>query len=298
MKVLVLGGDGMLGHKLVQVLSARFETWATFRTDDGPWRDLPMFAGNERTLGAVDAAAFDSVVRAVAAVHPDAVINAIGIVKQRRAAQDPIASIAVNALFPHRLADLCTAAGARLVHISTDCVFSGRRGPSTEADPPDPDDLYGRTKLLGEVQRPGALTLRTSIIGRDSLRQSGLLEWFVSNRGGRVSGYTTHIYSGLTTLALAGVIADLLERHPALAGLYQVASEPITKYDLLVRIRDALRLDVAVDPTAPPPIDRSLSAARFAAATGRHLPDWETMIAALAADPTPYDAWRRQTAAG
>src|SRR5262245_28949301 len=155
MRVLVLGGDGMLGHKVVEVLRARTEVAATFRTLDGPWTRMPSFAGGVRTLGGVDAVDFSTVVRAVAAVRPAAVVNCAGVVKQRAAAADPIPAITVNALFPHRLADLCTAAGARLVHVSTDCVFSGKKGRYVEADVADAEDLYGRSKLLGEVTGPG-----------------------------------------------------------------------------------------------------------------------------------------------
>ncbi len=295
MRVLVLGGDGMLGHKVFQVLSAQHETWATFRQPDGAWTAYPMYAGCPRVISGVDARDFDSVVRAFAVARPEAAVNGIGIIKQRDAARDPIPSITVNALFPHRLAELCAATGVRLVHVSTDCVFSGRRGPSSEADLPDPVDLYGRSKLLGEVDRPGALTLRTSIIGRDFVRRAGLLEWFLSHRGGgRVQGYTTHIYTGVTTETLARLIARLLESYPQLSGLYQVAAEPITKAELLTRVRDALGLDITVEPVAPPPLDRSLSGARLAAATGEPPPRWQEMIAALAADPTPYDVWRAQ----
>ena len=138
-------------------------------------------------------------------------------------------SLEVNALFPHRLARLCLATGTRLIHISTDCVFSGLKGSYTEDDKPDPVDLYGHTKLLGEIDRPGCVTLRTSIIGRDFVKRVGLLEWFLSNRSGQVNGFTRAIYSGLTTQALASVIQQLILDHPNIDGLYQVASVPYHK---------------------------------------------------------------------
>ncbi len=294
MRVLVLGGEGMLGHKVFEVLSRRFDTVATFLDPGGAWRDFPQYAGlpASRLLGGVDALRFETVVAALEQTRPDAVINCVGVIKQLKEAFDPVLTISLNSLLPHRLAALCAGLGARLVHPSTDCVFSGRKGLCTEDDPPDPDDLYGRSKLLGEVDRPDCLTIRTSIFGRDFLKQDALLEWFLSNRGGRVKGYRNAIYSGFPTQVLAGIIGDLLADQPALGGLVQIASLPITKYDLLTRLKDAMDLDIEIEPFDDPPCDRSLSAARFVRATGYRIPSWDEMVAELAADPTPYDAWR------
>jgi dTDP-4-dehydrorhamnose reductase len=293
-KVLVLGGEGMLGHKVFEVLSRRFDTAATFLAPDGPWRTFPQYAGlpAERLLGDVDALRFQTVAAAIERAEPDAVINCIGIIKQLKEASDAVLTISLNSLFPHRLAGLCEAAGARLIHMSTDCVFSGRKGLYTEDDLPDPEDLYGRSKLLGELDRPGCLTIRTSIFGRDFLKQDALLEWFLSNRGGKVRGYRNAIYSGFPTQVLAGIMGDVLDRHPALSGLVQIASAPISKYALLEKLKEAMGLDIEVEPYSDPPCDRSLSAARFVQATGYRIPSWEEMLAAVAADPTPYDDWR------
>jgi dTDP-4-dehydrorhamnose reductase len=299
MRVLILGGSGMLGHKLFQELSERFETYATFREPRGAWRTFPSYgkAVERRLLSGVDALQFDSVVRAFGQARPEVVINCIGIVKQLPEANDPVPCLTINALLPHRLADLCRTAGTRLIHISTDCVFNGRKGGYTEDDPPDAEDLYGRSKLLGELDRPDSLTLRTSIIGRDFQHDHGLLEWFLAQRGGVVKGYRGVIYSGLTTRALARLIAALIEWHPRLAGLYQAASSPISKHDLLATIRDTLDLAVTIEPVAEPRSDRSMKAERLAAATGYRAPSWREMIADLAADPTPYDVWRKDHAA-
>jgi dTDP-4-dehydrorhamnose reductase len=299
MRVLILGGEGMLGHKVFQVLSRRFETYATFRDAQGLWARFPMYmsADPARLLGGADAMDFHSVVRAMGRVRPDVVINCIGIIKQLKEASDPIISLTLNALFPHHLADLCAAAGARLFHMSTDCVFSGRRGDYAEDDVSDAEDLYGRTKFLGELNRPGCLTIRTSIIGRDFLKQSAFLEWFLSHRGGQVRGYKNALYTGLTTQVLARIMGDLVENYPDLSGLYQIASQPISKHDLLVKLREAMKLDIEITPYDDPPCDRSLSAARFLAATGYTIPGWDEMIAELASDTTPYDEWRQRYAA-
>ena len=298
MRILILGGEGMLGHKVFQVLSERFETFATFRSFNGSWTHYPMYTNMDRsrTLGGVDAMDFDTVIRAFAQVQPDVAINCIGIIKQLKEAKDPLISINLNSLFPHRLAELCTATGTRMLHISTDCVFSGRKGNYTEEDIPDAEDLYGRTKLLGEVNREGCLTIRTSILGRDFVKQSALLEWFLSNRGERVRGYVNAIYTGFPTQVLARIMGDLIADYPQLSGLYQVSSEPISKYDLLVKIRDALELDIEIEPYAGVACDRSLDSTRFQTETRYPIPEWDEMIAELARDSTPYDEWRKQYA--
>ena len=291
-RVLIFGAGGMLGHKLYQQFRDRFDTWATIRGQYGRYGRYKLF-DPERICGNVDAYDFDSVERTMQSVHPDVVINCIGIVKQLAAAKDPIPSIELNALWPHRLAALCRANGARMLHISTDCVFNGLRGNYSETDPSDAYDLYGRTKFLGEVGNPGTLTLRTSIIGREINNQNGLVEWFLSNRpDGTVRGFRNAIYTGFTTHALAQIIAEVIDEHPTLSGVYQVSSEPISKYELLLRLRDAYDTDIKVEPYDDVHIDRSLDSARFREETGFIPPTWKRMIEQMASDPTPYDKWK------
>ena len=290
-----MGANGMLGHKVSQVLRSEFDIYVAFQSETPRWARHPLYAdlGAARVLYGVDAMDFDSGVHAIERVGPQVVVNCIGIVKQREAAKLSIPSILVNALFPHQLADLCTANGIRLIHLSTDCVFSGKRGGYTESDMPDPIDLYGRTKLLGELDRAGCLTLRTSIIGWELKHRAGLLEWFASQRGQTIKGYRNAIYSGVSTVVLARLIGDLLENNPALSGIYHVASQPIAKYDLLVRLRDALGwYDITIKPDDAFQCDRSLVGARFEAATSWQAPDWDEMIAGLAAEWPTYEGWR------
>ena len=296
MKVLILGGEGMLGHKVFQTLSSRLETWATFQHAGGIWQRYPMYeqAESQRLLTGVNAMNFETVIRAFTQAKPDVAINCIGIVKQVKAAKDPVISILLNSLFPHRLADLCTATGARLFHMSTDCVFSGSRGSYTEADISDAEDLYGRTKLLGEIDRPDCLTIRTSIFGRDFVKNSALLEWFLSQRGKTISGYTRAIYTGFPTQVLARIMGDLIIDYPDLSGLYQIASAPISKYELLLKIKETWHLPIEIIPDAEFFCDRSLDAARFITATGYAIPSWDEMIRELAQDTTPYDQWKAQ----
>jgi dTDP-4-dehydrorhamnose reductase len=226
-------------------------------------------------------------------VRPTVVVNCVGIVKQLKAAGDPVPSISINSLFPHRLATLASAAGARIIHISTDCVFRGDRGHYSERDTPDASDLYGRTKLLGEVSGPRCLTLRTSIIGRELSATTGLLEWFLAQRTGRAKGYTHARFSGVTTHALADVLADIIERHPGLAGVYHVASRPISKYDLLKKLNDAYNAGVDIDASDDVHIDRTLDGSAFQKATGLTIRSWDEMIGQMASDSTPYEEWRR-----
>ena len=289
-RVLVLGATGMLGHKVWQVLGRRFDGWAAVRSV-GRHHATGLYQGPQVIEG-VSAGNFPSIEHAVAAARPDVIVNCIGIVKQLKAAHDAVQSITINALFPHQLAELARKSNARLIHISTDCVFSGTRGHYTEDDFADANDLYGRTKFLGEVGRDRCLTLRTSIVGRELSATTGLLEWFLGHRGGRVGGYTTAHFSGLTTMALARVIGDVIEHFPALSGVYHVASDPISKYDLLIKFNRAFNAGTEVAPSEAVRIDRTLNGSRFAAATGLSAGSWDTMVLELAADPTPYDDWR------
>jgi dTDP-4-dehydrorhamnose reductase len=281
----------MLGHKLVQLFSSRYETWTTFRGSVHRYQPFGFFTP-EHAIGDVDAFNFDTLVAALARARPAVVINCIGIIKQLPTATDPITSLTINALLPHRLAVLCRASGARLIHISTDCVFSGRRGAYQEIDISDAEDLYGRTKFLGEVSGPGSLTLRTSIIGRELHTTSGLVEWFLGQAGGQVRGFSRAIYTGFTTLELARVIAHVIDRAPNLCGLYQVSSEPINKYDLLCQLRDVFQVPVVIEPQPEPAIDRSLDSRRFRSAVGYVPPAWPDMLRELAQDPSPYAKWR------
>jgi dTDP-4-dehydrorhamnose reductase len=214
---------------------------------------------------------------------PNVIINAVGMVKQLNGAKDPAVSIELNALLPHRLAELCERIGARLIHVSTDCVFSGDRGGYTESDPPDAQDLYGRSKLLGEVDLPNAITLRTSIIGHelDEVNSHSLIGWFL-NQKGTVNGFRRAVFSGLPTVELARVIRDHVLVQPSLHGLYHVAAEPINKFDLLQLVAGAYGKTISLQPCDVPVVDRSLNASRFRNATGYTAPSWPDLVNSMA----------------
>jgi len=295
-RALVLGGDGMLGHKVFQVFNSEFETHASFLghaeyvSAFPVYRDVP----SSRIHLGVNVLEEKPLEELINSVKPDVVLNCIGLIKQLEEASNNILAIKMNSLLPHRLAQLCERANARLVHISTDCVFSGRKGNYKESDPPDALDLYGKSKALGEVDYAPHLTIRTSIIGREWVRSTALLEWFLSQKGNAVRGYRNAVYTGLTTEAFAGVALQAVTERPDLAGLWQVSSEPVTKLELLTRIRDAWNLDIEIEPFDDPPCDRSLDSSRFFNETGFARPSWESMISGLVNDDLPYEEWRER----
>jgi dTDP-4-dehydrorhamnose reductase len=230
----------------------------------------------------------ESVRYAIEHANPDVVINCIGIVKQLPAASDPLPTIAINALFPHQLAHICRQNRSRLIHVSTDCVFSGRKGNYTENDPTDAEDLYGKTKFLGEVDYPGCLTIRMSIIGPELSTTHGLFAWFMSQEGKTVSGYKKAIFSGLTTLALSEIIGKIISDYPELQGVWQIASKPISKFDLLNLVKKTYGMAITIEPDETVINDRSLNPGKFIKETKIKIPSWESMIDQMYRDPTPY----------
>jgi dTDP-4-dehydrorhamnose reductase len=292
LKILILGGDGMLGHQLLRTWgAASHRVLATLRRPLGAYAAYGLFT-DANSVGEVEATDLDRVRALVDRFRPEAIVNCVGIVKQRSEAKAAIPSIEINSLLPHRLLDLCQESGIRLVHISTDCVFSGRTGNYRETDTPDPVDLYGRSKLLGEVAEAPGLTLRTSIIGLELSRFTGLIEWFLAQRG-MIRGFRRAIYTGVTTRELARVIDHVLVKHPRLHGVWQVASAPISKYDLLSRLSGILgRTDIEIVADDDFACDRSLRSDAFAAETGYVAPSWDAMLRELADDIRARDAAR------
>jgi len=278
-RILILGGDGMLGHQLLKFLAPRHEVKVTLRQDLDAYSSYRLFDKDNAYTG-VDVRSFERLVEVVADFRPEAIINAVGIVKQRPTAKESIPSLEINSLLPHRLSVLCKGIGARLIHLSTDCIFSGKKGNYQENDPADAVDLYGKTKFLGETQDSHCLTLRTSIIGRELSRNKSLLEWFLA-QSGTIKGFTKAIYTGFTTLEMSRIIENMLVNHPEASGVYQVSSEPISKYDLLLLFREKLGHKVEIIPDDKFYCDRSLDSSRFRKEFGYTPPTWETMIEEL-----------------
>lgn len=278
MRVLVLGVTGMLGHDVYQVLgkSPVLDVWGTLRSSAG----LSHFSGKqrERMLPGVDVLDQDALTTVLAHLRPDVVINCVGLIKQLTDANDPLVALPINALFPHRLAKLCALGGARLIHISTDCVFSGSKGLYVESDVSDAEDLYGKSKNIGELQNlPNAITLRTSIIGHELGSNHALINWFLSQEG-PVRGYRKAIFSGLPTVELARVIRDYVLPKPQLHGLYHVSVDPIDKYSLLKLVAEIYEKNIEIVPDDRVQIDRSLDSTLFRNATGYTPPAWRELV--------------------
>lgn len=279
MRILILGGDGMLGHQLLAYLQPNYEVRVTLRQDQEAYREYGFFNSNNSYFG-IDVRALERLIEVVSDFRPDAVVNCVGIVKQRPTAKESIPSLEINALLPHRLSVLCKGIAARLVHLSTDCVFSGRKGNYLESDPSDAEDLYGKTKFLGEVHDEHCITLRTSIIGRELSRRKSLLEWYLAQKG-PVKGFKNAIYTGFTTLEMSRIIEKTLMEHPEAYGVYQVSSDPINKYDLLLLFREKLGHHIEILPDEQFCCDRSLDSTRFRQEFGYSPPTWEKMIEEL-----------------
>jgi dTDP-4-dehydrorhamnose reductase len=277
MRILVFGASGMLGNAMFRVFgeSAEHEVMATARTE-GTRRHFSAEL-SQRLLTGIDIDNHDSVVRAFATAMPDVVINCVGIVKQVADVEDLLQAIPRNTLFPHRLAQLCRLCGARLVHVSTDCVFSGTKGMYTEADQPDAPNLYGRSKLLGEVSERHTITLRTSIIGTEQSGARSLVGWFLAQEG-RVKGYRKAIFSGLPTVELSTLVRDYVLPQPEIHGLYHIAAEPIDKESLLRLVAAEYGKEIEIEPCDEVVIDRSLDASRFREATGYVPPPWPELV--------------------
>jgi dTDP-4-dehydrorhamnose reductase len=275
----------MLGHKLMQVLGANHEVFGTVRDAT---KKLEPFAREDRIVVNVAVDDLDSIRKAIETVKPDVVMNAVGIIKQLPDSKNVITTLTVNSIFPHRLAELGKEFGFRLITISTDCVFSGSRGNYSEDDIPDATDLYGKSKNLGEVIDDNCLTLRTSIIGHELGSSHSLIDWFLSNRGGKVKGFANAIYSGFPTIVFAAIIDNLIRNYPKLTGLYHVSSDPINKYDLLRLVNEAYSANVTIERDEEFKIDRSLDSMRFRSETRFKPESWEQMIGVMADDAKIY----------
>ena len=278
----------MLGHKLVQILGSEFETFSTIRRELPAVERFGIF-DRERTITNVDVTSERQVVDVIDRVRPDVVINCVGIIKQ--ITSTPETMVQINTVLPRKLAELSAKYHFRLILISTDCVFAGSKGNYSEADVPDADDIYGKTKLRGEVVAPNCLTIRTSMFGRELDSSHSLIEWFLSMRNQTISGFTRAIYSGFSTIVLSEIISRLIKDRADLSGLYHISSDPISKFELLELVNDAFEANVTIKPDDSLIIDRSLDSTKFRSETGFVPPTWPEMIKLMAADTTPYESF-------
>ena len=277
MKVLVLGASGMIGSAMISVLSdlSDYEVWGTVR-DEKVKKFFASSISNNLKIN-VNLEKNDILLKMLKQISPDVIINCAGLTKHKMEVDDPLITIPINTLMPHRLAKLCNLIGARLIHISTDCVFSGEKGEYLESDFADARDLYGKSKALGEINYPNAITLRTSTIGHELNSAYGLLEWFLSKEK-RCNGYSRVIFSGVPTIVLAQIIGDFVIPNKALSGTYHVSSKPINKYELLKLIAKVYGKSIQIIEDDSLVLDRSLNSDKFHAATGYVTPEWLELI--------------------
>ena len=278
MRILVFGVTGMIGSAVFRQFScdSAFQTWGTLRSSVGRRHYSDSLHGN--LINNVDVLEQDALVSLLECVRPDVVINCIGLIKQLAGAKDPLSALPINAMLPHRLAKLCGLMGARLIHVSTDCVFSGRKGMYTEDDLSDAEDLYGKSKFIGELHEvPHAVTLRTSIIGHELDTHLSLIDWFLAQKGS-VKGYAKAIFSGLPTVELARVMKDYVVPNSDLHGLYHVSAKPIDKLSLLRLVAEAYGHKIEIVPDEQVHIDRSLDSSRFRKEAGYQPPAWPELV--------------------
>lgn len=282
MKVLVLGASGMIGSTMLRILAenAKWEVFGTIRSESK--LRLISTALASRVIAGYDLGDNDAVRCLFNKYRPDVVVNCVGLTKHLPIGNEPIPAIKMNALLPHRLAEHCSISGARLIHISTDCVFSGRDGNYRESDTPDADDLYGKTKAMGEVSGSNILTLRTSTIGHEIGTRFGLLEWFLAQT--QCIGFRKAIFSGLPTIEFAKVVREVVIPSPSLAGLYHVGGMAIDKFTLLHLIAKVYRKNTNIITDDSFHIDRSLNSDKFVSATCYRAPDWSDLIEAMYQD--------------
>lgn len=277
-KILILGTYGMLGHQLFLQLQKNFEVYGTVRKFQTKYETLFPKSRIFENINAEEISNIESVIQDI---KPDIILNCIGIIKQRKTKKSQILNISINALFPHKLAKICEEKNIKIIHFSTDCVFSGKKGNYNKTDFSDAEDLYGRTKYLGELDYPHCLTIRSSIIGPELYNKKSLWEWVLSQKGNTIEGFTEAIYSGITTVEMSNIIENIITNFPDLHGVYQIASQSISKHHLLELINRLQNLNLNIIPSKKVICDRSLNGSEFYKKTNYLIPNWETMIQEL-----------------
>jgi dTDP-4-dehydrorhamnose reductase len=276
--ILILGVSGMLGSTLYKYLSMNesYKVYGTVRSSS----NLNFFSQKlqKNIFNEIDVLKEADLLNIFKLMRPDVVINCIGVVKQDKACANPLKVLPINSIFPHQLDLVCQISNARLIHFSTDCVFSGKTGMYLETDFADAEDLYGRSKYLGEVTSRGAVTLRTSIIGHELSGNKSLVNWFLS-QSKFIYGYKKAIFSGVSTFELSRIIDSYILPNESLSGVYHVSAKPITKYDLLKLIAEIYGHNIEIRPNNSLIIDRSLDSSLFRSKAGYHPPSWSDMVA-------------------
>jgi len=279
-KVLILGGSGMLGHVLVNSFSSDFNLWCTVRNKSEKLLKA-LNVDKDKIIDNIDIENFEKLYDLISEIKPDVIVNCIGIVKQVSDAKNINKSLLVNSLLPNYLKLLSNFHNFRLIHISTDCVFSGNKGNYKEEDICDASDIYGKTKILGEINQNNCLTLRTSFIGPEIETNNGLLNWFINNDSNEVSGYKNALFSGFTSIELSKIIKRIIMDYKNISGIYHLSSSPINKFDLLNLINEIFGLGKNIIPLEEPSINRSLNSNKIKKILNFDFLTWKNMIEEL-----------------
>ncbi len=285
---MVLGAGGMLGHTLYRELVQSFpDTWAVTRKPYEYYEKYGIF-DSERFLSGLEARSAESINDILSQVEPDVILNCIGMTTRKMSGVHASDIILINSAFPHLLAEWCLSHNRSLIHFSTDCVFDGKSGPYNSADSRDAQDLYGLSKSLGEVKGDNIITIRSSIVGLELEGKTELLEWARSQKGNTVKGFSNVMYSGVTTLTMADVIAQLLSSNVTYSGIEQLASEPISKADLVHLASDVFNLNITVQQVETPVSNKVLIASPFFERIGVRVASWSDQLKRVASEAHRY----------
>jgi len=274
LKILILGANGLLGGACYRLMMQvpNLEVFGSVRS-----KLDKSVKFSQRLIGSIDVLDSERLDQLFAENKPQVVINCTSLSKSMINDADPLKFIELYSMLPHRLARLCNRYSARLIHISSDGVFSGKKGNYREIDKADADDLYGRSKFLGEVTNPNCITIRTSIIGHDNSLQNGLISWYLSNKYS-CKGYTKAIFSGLPVCVLAQILVDFVIFNLKLEGVYHIGSNPISKFDLLKLVAEIYDSHVSVKPDHSVIMNRSLNTEKFQREANYSPPNWDTLV--------------------
>ncbi len=288
MKILILGVSGLIGHKLFQELSASFEVYGTLHKKKEQYGNLPMFS-TPNIIENIDVVDFEILRGVLYAVNPDVILNCVGITKRKIDNKTIKKVLQVNAVFPHQIADWAKKNHKRVIHFSTDCVFNGKEGNYNEMSLTNAEDIYGRTKALGEINYKHTLTIRSSFIGQELFDRTELLDWFLAQEGKQIKGFVNTCYSGVSTTFMARVVEKIIVNYPKLNGLYQLATEkPISKYELLSIAKEVFDVNVDITPDDKHTHKPTLDASKLKSKLNLQVPSWNEMLSELAKNKSFY----------
>lgn len=280
MKVALLGSTGMIGHRvLLELLKCEQIDVVGLSRSTNHKSLIQKFSDRDGFYEGVDMADFKQVELLLEKIKPEVIINAVGITIRKLNQPDSFEkAFQVNTLLPKTLQKWVQKNNARLIHLSTDCVFSGAKGNYTEIDIPDANDVYGKTKFAGEVEGKNCLTLRFSAIGRELESHTELLDWFLQQNNKNIQGHEKAIYTGLTTAQLSEEIVKIVLNHKNLEGLYQISNQAISKYELLCLLKKAYGLNLNIEKIDGKNSNKALLSNKYKEATGFVPRDWSTLI--------------------